>query len=178
MVFTARKMALIALFTALMAVFSQISIPIGPVPINLALLAVFAAGGLLATGEAICSVLLFLALGAMGLPVFSGFHAGIGALVGPTGGYLIGYLPAAILAGVFCKRKRGFGRYALGMFIGLALCYALGTVWFVKCTGSGFLDALGICVLPFLPGDAIKIAAASYLSLKVKGALSHTAQQP
>ena len=128
---TIRKMANIAIFAALVAVFSQISIPIGPVPINLALLAVFAAGGMLSAAEAVFAVLLFLALGGAGLPVFAGFNAGLGALAGPTGGYLIGYLPAAFLAGVFCKEHRSFARYALGMLLGLAACYILGTAWFV-----------------------------------------------
>ena len=82
---TIRKMANIAIFAALVAVFSQISIPIGPVPINLALLAVFAAGGMLSAAEAVFAVLLFLALGGAGLPVFAGFNAGLGALAGPTG---------------------------------------------------------------------------------------------
>ena len=161
---TIRKMANIAIFAALVAVFSQISIPIGPVPINLALLAVFA-------------VLLFLALGGAGLPVFAGFNAGLGALAGPTGGYLIGYLPAAFLAGVFCKERRSFARYALGMLLGLAACYILGTAWFVISAKAEIWHALSICVFPFLPGDAVKIALAAFLSLKVRKALACRAQE-
>lgn len=106
---TIRKMANIAVFAALAAVFSQISIPIGPVPINLALLAVFAAGGMLSAAEAVFAVMLFLVLGAAGLPVFAGFNAGLGALFGPTGGYLIGYLPAAFLLGSSAKSAAIFG---------------------------------------------------------------------
>ena len=82
-------MANIAVFAALIAVFSQISIPIGPVPINLALLAVFAAGGMLSVVEAVVAVLLFLGLGAAGLPVFAGFNAGLGALAGPREAILL-----------------------------------------------------------------------------------------
>lgn len=174
---TIRKMANIAIFAALIAVFSQISIPIGPVPINLALLAVFAAGGMLSAAEAVFSVLLFLVLGAAGLPVFAGFNAGLGALAGPTGGYLIGYLLAAFLAGVFCKEHRSFARYVLGMLLGLVACYALGTAWFVISTESEIWYALGICVFPFLPGDAVKIALAAFLSLKVRKALVSRAQE-
>ncbi len=164
----ARKMAYIALFAALITAFSQISIPIGPVPINLALLAVFAAGGLLTAGEAILSVILFLALGAVGLPVFSGFSAGLGVLAGPTGGYLLGYLPAAFCAGAFSRKRGRFGWYALGMCLGLVLCYVLGTAWFVVSSSVEVGYALGICVFPFLPGDAMKILLASYLCLRVK----------
>lgn len=174
---TIRKMANIAIFAALVAVFSQISIPIGPVPINLALLAVFAAGGMLSAAEAVFAVLLFLALGGAGLPVFAGFNAGLGALAGPTGGYLIGYLPAAFLAGVFCKEHRSFARYALGMLLGLAACYILGTAWFVISAKAEIWHALSICVFPFLPGDAVKIALAAFLSLKVRKALVSRAQE-
>lgn len=174
---TIRKMANIAIFAALIAVFSQISISIGPIPINLALLAVFAAGGMLSAAEAVLAVLLFLVLGAAGLPVFAGFNAGLGALAGPTGGYLIGYIPAALLTGIFCKKQRSFARYAAGMLLGLAICYTLGTVWFVLSTKSEIWYALCVCVFPFLPGDAIKITLATFLSLKVRGALSYRAQR-
>ena len=163
---TIRKMANIAVFAALAAVFSQISIPIGPVPINLALLAVFAAGGMLSAAEAVFAVMLFLVLGAAGLPVFAGFNAGLGALFGPTGGYLIGYLPAAFFAGIFCKERRNFWRYAAGMLLGLAACYTLGTAWFVLSAKAEIWYALGVCVFPFLPGDAVKIASAAFLSIK------------
>ena len=174
---TIRKMANIAVFAALIAVFSQISIPIGPVPINLALLAVFAAGGMLSVVEAVVAVLLFLGLGAAGLPVFAGFNAGLGALAGPTGGYLVGYLLAAFLAGIFCKERRSFWRYAAGMLLGLAACYTLGTAWFVISTKAKIWYALGVCVFPFLPGDAVKIALAAFLSLQVRNALSYRAQE-
>lgn len=174
---TIRKMANIAVFAALAAVFSQISIPIGPVPINLALLAVFAAGGMLSAAEAVFAVMLFLVLGAAGLPVFAGFNAGLGALFGPTGGYLIGYLPAAFFAGIFCKERRNFWRYAAGMLLGLAACYTLGTAWFVLSAKAEIWYALGVCVFPFLPGDAVKIALAALLSVKVRDALAYRAQE-
>ena len=174
---TIRKMANIAVFAALIAVFSQISIPIGPVPINLALLAVFAAGGMLSAAEAVFAVLLFLVLGAAGLPVFAGLNAGLGALAGPTGGYLIGYFPAAFLAGIFCKERRGFWGYAAGMLLGLVACYTLGTAWFVISAKAEIWYALGVCVFPFLPGDAVKIALAALLSVKVRDALAYRAQE-
>lgn len=85
-----------ALFAALTAVFSQISIPIGPVPVNLALLAVFTAAGLLSPGRAVLSQVVYLLLGAVGVPVFSGFRGGFAVLAGPTGGYIVGYIVAAL----------------------------------------------------------------------------------
>ena len=134
-----------ALFAALTAAFSQIFIPIGPVPINLALLAVFTAAGLLSPGRAVLSQVIYLLLGAAGVPVFSGFHGGFASIIGPTGGYLVGYVVAA-----------------------LALCYAFGTAWFVISTGTGILDALMVCVVPFLIGDAVKTAVATLLILRLK----------
>ncbi len=165
---TVRKMAHIALGAALLAVFSQISIPVGPVPINLALLAVFAMGAVLPKWEAVIATLLYLALGAAGLPIFSGFNGGFGALAGPTGGYLIGYLPAAYLAGVLCRKTQSYRNYILGMVLGLVVCYLLGTIWYIISMGTGIWQALWSCVFPFLPGDAVKIALAAYLGMRMK----------
>ena len=165
---TVRKMAHIALGAALLAVFSQISIPVGPVPINLALLAVFAMGAVLSQmGGSDCHTT-HLALGAAGLPIFSGFNGGFGALAGPTGGYLIGYLPAAYLAGVLCRKTQSYRNYILGMVLGLAVCYLLGTIWYIISMGAGIWQALWSCVFPFLPGDAVKIALAAYLGMRMK----------
>ena len=158
----------IALGAALLAVFSQISIPVGPVPINLALLAVFAMGAVLPKWEAVIATLLYLALGAAGLPIFSGFNGGFGALAGPTGGYLIGYLPAAYLAGVLCRKTQSYKNYILGMVLGLVVCYLLGTIWYIISMGTGIWQALLSCVFPFLPGDAVKIALAAYLGMRMK----------
>jgi biotin transport system substrate-specific component len=101
----------------------------------------------------------------MGLPVFSGFGAGLAKLVGPTGGYLIGYLPLAMLTGLFADRRGfGFWKYPVGMIAGTVVLYALGTAWFMVSLGRGFAESLAICVTPFLIGDAAKIVAASLLS--------------
>lgn len=158
-----------ALFAALTAAFSQIFIPIGPVPINLALLAVFTAAGLLSPGRAVLSQVIFLLLGAAGVPVFSGFHGGFASIVGPTGGYLVGYVVAALTISLMLKWL-GKKVYTVvpSIIVGLALCYAFGTAWFVISTGTGILDALMVCVVPFLIGDAIKTAVATLLILRLK----------
>ena len=83
-------------------------------------------GGSFPEWEAVIATLLYLALGAAGLPIFSGFNGGFGALAGPTGGYLIGYLPAAYLAGVLCRKTQSYKNYILGMVLGLVVCYLLG----------------------------------------------------
>lgn len=153
-----------ALFAALTAAASQLSIPVGPVPINLATLSVFLAGGVLGARYAAVSQTVYLMIGAAGLPVFANFRAGVATLAGPTGGYLIGYVAAAWLIGLLCSR---FGRkpakLAGILCAGLALCYLLGTAWFMFVTKSGLWSAMTLCVLPFLIGDAVKISAAVIL---------------
>ena len=148
-----------ALFAALTALFTCISIPIGPVPINLATLSVLLAGALLGARWGAISQLIYVALGAVGLPVFSGFSGGLGKLLGPTGGYIVGYVLGAFVIGAITER---FGRDLVPLSVAAALGYATlyltGTLYFLWLTGSGLLYAFGLCVFPFLPGDAAKIA--------------------
>lgn len=163
------SMLLIALFAAITAVFSQISIPIGPVPINLALLAVFTAAGLLNVKQAVASQAIYILMGIIGVPVFAGFRGGFAVIFGPTGGYILGYIAAAFLISLLLKKigkKPVF--IALAIILGLILCYTLGTIWFVLSSGTGVVAALSACVFPFLPGDACKIAVATILSVKLK----------
>ncbi len=155
-----KKLILCALFAALTAVCSMISIPLPftPVPINLATLSVFLAGGLLGSTGGAVSQLVYVILGAIGLPVFHSFTGGLGILTGPTGGYIIGYVAAAWLTGfVIEKLGQGFYKNIAGMAAGLFACYILGTLWFMHVTSSGLTAALMLCVVPFLLGDAIKI---------------------
>ena len=163
-------LVLCALFAAMTAALSQIIIPIGPVPINLATLAVFCSGALLGSKLGALSQGVWVALGAAGVPVFAMFRGGLGALVGPTGGYIIGYVPAAFVTGLIIEK---FGKdskimYPVAMFVGMLIYFTLGTVWFVFLTGTGLASALMICVIPFLPGDFIKIAAATILTKQLQ----------
>ena len=161
-----KKMILCALFAALTAVCSMISIPLPftPVPINLATLSVFLAGGLLGSRYGALSQLVYVLLGAIGLPVFHSFTGGLSILTGPTGGYIIGYIAAAWLIG-FLIEKLGndFYKIIISMIEGLIICYTLGTLWFMYITSTGLTAALMMCVVPFLIGDAIKIIAAAIL---------------
>lgn len=161
-----KSMILCALFAAATAVLSQLSIPLPftPVPINLATLSVLAAGGLLGPVYGAVSLTVYVALGAVGLPVFAQFSGGIGIILGPTGGYIIGYIAAAFITGLISKRlSRRFWGNILAMSAGLLLCYVMGTAWFMVSTNTGLLAALGMCVAPFLIGDALKIACAALL---------------
>ncbi|MBQ4381876.1 MAG: biotin transporter BioY [Oscillospiraceae bacterium] len=165
---TVKDMTLCALFAALLAVIAPFSINIGPIPISLATFIVYLTGVVIGAWRGTVAVLVYLLLGAVGLPVFSNFAGGLQKLVGVTGGYLIGYLPCVFLTGLFADRFEKPWLWALGMAAGTAVLYAVGTAWFCFVSGSGLVQALGVCVVPFLPGDAIKIAAAALLGVTLR----------
>ena len=168
-----RNLILCALFAALTAVLSQIAIPIQPVPINLATFSVFVAGGVLGAKRGAISQAVYVLLGAVGLPVFSSFSGGMGILFGPTGGYIVGYVAAAWLVGLLSAGCHGKAYwFALSMGGGLALCYLLGTAWYMVVAHTGLVESLLLCVVPFLPGDAAKIAVAALLVPVLRKTLS------
>jgi biotin transport system substrate-specific component len=166
-----------ALFAALTAVASQISVPMQPVPINLATFSVYLAGAVLGARGGAISQSVYVLLGAAGLPVFAQFRGGFHVILGPTGGYIIGYVAAAWLVGFLTERLgRGTLRRVLSMIAGMALCYLLGTVWFILLTKTGLWAALTMCVFPFLIGDAVKIAAAAVMAPRLRTAFQKTTQ--
>ncbi|MDR2357182.1 MAG: biotin transporter BioY [Oscillospiraceae bacterium] len=187
-----REMAYTALMAAAICALAPFQIPVGPVPVTLATFAVYVAAATLGAGRGAAAVALYIALGAIGLPVFSGFSGGLPKLFGPTGGYIAGYLPCAAVTGFFADwysrrraareggaagEKRGAARsrrpwmYAAGMALGTVLCYTVGTAWFVYQRGVTWGAALAICALPFLPFDAVKIVAASAISPVIRARL-------
>ena len=159
--YSLRMSAYAALFAALTAVGAFVAIPIGPVPIVLQNLFVMLAGLLLGPRWGLASVGIYLLAGFCGLPVFAGGQAGIGRLIGPTGGYLIGYLPAVYVIG---RLAGGPDRAAIlliaAMSLGTGLLYACGIAWLKVITGLTWTKSLAVGMLPFLVGDAVKIAAA------------------
>ncbi len=170
---TIREMTRAALFTAALAVFSQIAIPLpGGVPINLALLAVYLAAFALSPRGALTAVGLYLLLGAVGAPVFAGFRGGPSALVDKTGGYLLGYLFTAAAVAVMAPRANTFWKKALACGVGLLCCYVPGTLWFMGQTQLSLQQSLVYCVYPFIPGDIIKIAAAASAAPRLRAALA------
>ncbi len=152
-----------AMFAAIICVCSLIKIPIGQVPVTLQTFAVCVAGAMLGWKRGTLSVVIYILIGMTGLPVFSG-SGGFGVLAGPTGGYIIGFIFTALCCGIAADK---FGRkilpLAVSMVAGVLVCYAFGTPWFMFVTKTDFLASLGICVLPFLIPDAVKIAAAAVL---------------
>ncbi|WP_274970002.1 biotin transporter BioY [Lachnoanaerobaculum orale] len=173
--FSVQKMAIIALMTAVLCILAPISIPvfISPVPISLGVLAIYLTAYVLSPLDATISVIIFILLGTFGLPVFSGYSGGLSKLVGPTGGYIIGFLFTVYISSLFIHMKKGIIFDVIGMITGLALCYILGTIWFSYQQGKGFIASLLLCVVPFLIGDAIKIIVAVILGTQINKRLAH-----
>ena len=157
-----------SLFAALTAVGAYVAIPIGPVPFVLQNLFVFLAGLLLGARWGAVSVGLYLLAGVCGLPVFAGGTGGIGRFAGPTGGFLVGYLPAVALIGWMARpRAGGIGRDVAAMLLGMSALYACGVPWLAVVTGLPIEKALA-GMLPFLPGDAVKIVAAAAIARSLR----------
>lgn len=155
---TTRDMTACALMAVMLCVCTWIAIP-GPVPFTLQTLAVFTAVELLGARRAFWSVTVYLLMGAAGLPVFSGMAGGLGILLGPTGGYLLGFLLVPLICRVVMAVGKDKAARIVGMVLGMVGCYVLGTAWFVFVSGgTGWGAALTMCVLPFLLPDAIKLA--------------------
>ena len=167
--FSLRDMVLCALCAAILAVSAWLTVP-GEVPFTLQTFGVFAALGLLGGKRGTIAIALYLVLGAVGLPVFSGFRGGFGVLLGTTGGYIFGFLLSGLLywALTALLGNKGWVRL-LAMVLGLLLCYAAGTGWFLlvylQKTGPISLGVvLAKCVVPFLLPDAVKLTLAWLLS--------------
>lgn len=163
-----QRMTLCALFAALTALCAQIALPIGPVPVNLGLLPLLAAALLLPAGYAVTTALVYLGMGAAGLPVFAGMAGGLGTLLGATGGYLLGYVLCTALVAWLTRRKV---HPVLSMALGIAACYVPGTLWLMHTAHLSFSQALMTGTLPFIPGDGAKMVAAYALAKRLKKAL-------
>ena len=166
-------LAYTALFAVLMTVCAWISVPL-PVPFTLQTFAICAAMGLLGGRRSTWAVAVYLLLGAVGLPVFSGFRSGLGALLGNSGGYILGFLAMPL---VYWLVTALLGERtwvtAAAMLLGLLVCYAFGTVWFVVLytQTSGPITvgaALGMCVIPFVVPDLVKLGLALALTRRLR----------
>ena len=166
------RMSMTALLSAVICVLSPMVIPIGPVPITLANLAMYLAVYLLGARWGTMSCLVYVLIGAAGVPVFAGFTGGAGKLLGPTGGYIVGYVLMALIAGRVVEANRRRVIQLVGLIAGTAVCYVLGTVWYCVSMECGVAAALGLCVFPFIPGDLVKIGAASVIGPMLRDRLS------
>ncbi len=169
------QLTLIGLMTAVTCILGPLSIPlpVSPVPITLTNFAIYISIYILGMKNGTFSCLIYLCLGTVGLPVFSSFSGGLGKLAGPTGGYLIGFIFLALIQGALMKFFSGRNTAAVaGMILGTAVCYAFGTAWLAWQMNLSFAAALGVGVIPYLPGDAVKIILAAIAGPKLRNALS------
>lgn len=158
--FSARELCYIALFAAVIAISAQIAIP-AAIPFTMQTFAVFTCIGLLGLKCGTAAICVYILLGAVGLPVFTAFQGGIGVLFSVTGGYILGFIPAALISGVLIKRfGRGVLSLSASMTVGMVICYFFGSLWFCILHGASFAAAFTSCVFPFVPFDIIKIALA------------------
>ena len=163
-----KDMVTVGVFAAMICVFAPFSVPVGPIPISLASFAVYIASALGAK-KGCAAVGIYILIGALGLPVFSGFSGGISKIAGLTGGYIIGYMFCALLSGIIIERAGNKkSAYPMAFIIGTAILYAFGTAWFMIQSGNGLYESLLACVIPFLIGDAVKIAAASVIVYRMR----------
>ncbi len=166
-----KQMALVGLMAAVICILGPISltIPISPVPISLGSMAVYFAVSVLGMRRGTVSVIIYVLLGFAGLPVFSGFSGGAGKLFGPTGGYIIGFLFMAFICGFFVDRFSDKVLFLFpGMLLGTACCYLFGTAWLSYQASLTFAEALAAGVIPFLPGDLVKLVLALSIGLQLR----------
>ena len=162
---------IIALMASLVAVCSLVAIPVGTVPVTLQTFAVFVCVGILGKNTGAVSVLIYILLGLTGIPVFSGFQGGLSVLMGATGGYIAGFLPAVLVSGLILEKTGRKIPFMIASFaVGLVICYIFGIVWYIFVFADGnmsFYSAFTLCVLPYIFPDAVKIVLAAVVSKSV-----------
>ncbi|MBR6737696.1 MAG: biotin transporter BioY [Clostridia bacterium] len=172
---TSVALAKTAILTALICVVSPFSVPLpSGVSVSLATFIIFLASAVLTPFQATVSVLVYLFIGAVGVPVFQNFSGGFYSLIGPTGGYLLAYPICALVSGLIIKNKSGFWRYALAFFVGTVIIYLIGAPWCsVVTTGGLNLKVILTLLITFLPFDIIKMICASALANKLNKKLKN-----
>lgn len=169
------SLTIIGLFAAIMCILGPLSliIPVSPVPISFTNLAICLTVIILGWKKGTISYLVYLMIGFVGVPVFSGFTAGPAKLLGPTGGYLIGFIFLSLIAGYFVDKFPGkVPMYIVGMFLGTLVLYGFGTSWLAYQASMNFEAALFAGVIPYIPGDIIKIAIAALVGPTIKNRLT------
>ncbi len=179
------KLVLTGMFTAIISVMSQITIPTQPIPFSLSFLAIFLTGILLEPKYAFFATFSYILLGAFGLPVFAGLKGGLHVITGMTGGFIIAYPIMALSTSIsyqlskrvrtisFIKKVSRLAIVVLGMIISILISYSIGTVWFSYVSASSIAYSLTVCVFPFIPFDLLKIALAISFGTVLRKALKY-----
>ena len=165
--FSTKELVLVALFAAVMAISAWVAVP-AAIPFTMQTFAVFFAVGALGLKCGFTAVFVYVLIGCMGLPVFAGFGGGIGVLFSPNGGFIIGFLPAALVCGLLSKKAKTFASLSLSMAAGLVICYIIGSAYFAKISGMDAKSVIISCIIPYVIPDTVKILLAAALSQRIK----------
>ena len=171
-----KTMIICAIFAAVLCVFSVMTIPISPVPISMGIFGIMLTASILGAKKGSIAVIIYILLGAIGLPVFSGFKGGIQVLAGPTGGYIWSYIFMAIIIGLLTAKLATKPILAMvqifgACVLGTAVCYFFGTVQFMLVQNMGLIKSLSLCVFPFVAFDLLKAVVCAYLAYTIRKAL-------
>lgn len=171
-----RDLSRVALAAAVLCILGPLSLPIplSPVPISLTQLGIYLAAYVLGKKKGTMAVAVYLLIGLTGLPVFSGFSGGAGKLLGPTGGYLLGFIPMCFLAGLSLEHySKSPARLFAGFVLANAACYALGSLWLSHEMALSLKEAFFLGCVPYIPADLTKTAFAMYFGPKLTDALQN-----
>jgi len=165
-----RQLTISALIAAILCILSPFSLPVfGIIPITLATLVIYLTVSVFELKISVLSVCLYVLIGIIGLPVFSGFRGGVGAILSPTGGFILGYIPMTVISSLLLKINRvSYLWNIITMIISTLVLYSIGTLWFILLTDSSIKTAITVCILPFIIGDIIKILLSTVLTKIVK----------
>ncbi len=172
---TIQQITVISVVTAVLCICAPFTIPIGVIPLSMANLILFLGVYVLGQKNAVISCFIYLCIGFIGIPVYSGFGSGPGKLFGPTGGYFLGYLLMVWIAGFFIDRfTNKIFLCIMGMILGHLTLYLFGTLWLSYQSKLTFGAALALGVLPFLIGDFIKIIVAAFVGRTLRRQLKRS----
>ena len=165
-----KNIAIMGLMTALICALSPIMFPMpGGIGITLGLFVILLVTYLMGTLKSLICYGLYIIIGAIGIPVFAGFMGGFSRVVGPTGGYLIGYVAVIILAGVFLHLgKNKILMFIIGSVLGISVCYIIGSFWFMHVMELDWKQTVWLCVIPYIPFDVLKIIAVCIIGPVIK----------
>lgn len=159
-----KNMCYCSMFACIVALLAQIKIDLpGLVPITLQTLGIYIIACSLTPKSAVITTIVYVIMGSIGLPVFTGFRGGLSSLLGPTGGYIFSFPITSLIISIIINNKNSIIRKIIAMSTSTAVCYLIGTIWFIYVTNNTIITALTVCVIPFIFGDIIKIAIASTL---------------
>lgn len=164
-----KNLTLRAILAAAICVIAPLSVPSGAIPVTLASLIIYVISACTQVKFSVPAVTIYILLGCFGLPVFSGFTGGFQIISGITGGYIISFVPCSAVISLLCGK---FGNkkiiFPISMILATLICYVCGTLWYVFQTDSTFLAAVPVCILPFVPGDILKITAATCICVALR----------